>query len=193
MRAAVALCTCLALLSCSRAKPTPKPISSASESFGPRAELVLPFPVLSGPELLEKIRSSGGKGVVVNVWASWCDPCRDELPLFEKVAPHLEKLGVPIWLVNVDEADALPAAHTMLQSLHIERPTFAAAPPLSDFKPALDPNWRGAIPVSFLFDTTGKLRYAWPGEVFENELVPIVEGFAAGKHIDGTANFGQKP
>lgn len=193
MRAAVVLCSCLALLSCLRSKPSPKPSASASESFGPRAELVPSFAVLSGPELLEKIRSSGQKGVIVNVWASWCDPCRDELPLFEKVAPRLEQLGVPIWLVNVDESEALPAARALLQELHVARPTFAAAPPLSEFKPALDPNWRGAIPVSFLFDATGKLRYAWPGEVFENELVPIVEGFAAGKHIDGTANFGQKP
>jgi hypothetical protein len=49
------------------------------------------------------------------------------------------------------------------------------------------------IPVSFLFDATGKLRYFWPGEVYEKELVPIVEGFVAGRHIDGTANFGLAP
>ncbi|MEI9949434.1 MAG: hypothetical protein WDO74_10730 [Pseudomonadota bacterium] len=49
------------------------------------------------------------------------------------------------------------------------------------------------IPVSFLFDATGKLRYFWAGEVYEKELVPIVEGFAAGKHIDGVSDFGLAP
>ena len=49
------------------------------------------------------------------------------------------------------------------------------------------------IPASFLFDAAGKLRYFWAGEVYEKELLPIVEGFLAGKHIDGTSDFGNAP
>jgi hypothetical protein len=49
------------------------------------------------------------------------------------------------------------------------------------------------IPASFLFDSTGKLRYFWAGEVYEKELLPVVEGFLRGKDIDGTSDFGNAP
>ena len=180
---------------------------SALESAGPRAELLpsVPsaeasdpgagekMPIVDGPALLQKIRDSGQKGVVVNAWASWCDSCTEELPMLARVAPHLAALGVPIWLVSVDAPEGFPAAQALLDSLHIELPRFAAEPPLQDFKRAMNPKWPGMIPVSFLFDGSGKLRYFWAGEVFEQELLPVVEGFAAGKHIDGMSDFGLAP
>ena len=113
--------------------------------------------------------------------------------MLARVAPKLSALGVPIWLVSVDDPDGYSAAKGVLESLHVELPSFAAAPPLQAFKLAMNPKWPGMIPVSFLFDTTGKLRYFWAGEVYEKELVPIVEGFAAGKHIDGVSDFGLAP
>jgi thiol-disulfide isomerase/thioredoxin len=199
-------------VACSRPaqKKSPAPGSSAATSeaaaFGPRvladgsaASNVVAeppsagLPIVDAPALLQKIRDSGQRGVVVNAWASWCDPCRDELPMLARVAPKLAAQGVPIWLVSVDDPDGFAAAHALLESLHIALPSFAAAPPLSDFKAGVNPHWPGMIPVSFLFDATGTLRYFWPGEVYEKELVPIVEGFVAGKHIDGTANFGLAP
>lgn len=185
--------------------------ASGVPAFGPRADLapqtelgqsaaasaepapLPPLPVVDASGLLQKIRASGHRGVVVNAWASWCDPCRDELPMLARVAPQLAAQGVPIWLVSVDDPDSFAAAQALLEQLHITLPAFAAAPPLQEFKAVLNPNWPGMIPVSFLFDRTGKLRYFWPGEVYEKELLPIVSGFVAGKHIDGTANFGLAP
>jgi len=163
--------------------------TDASAATPPAAAL----PIVDAATLLQKIRDSGQRGVVINVWASWCDPCREELPMLARVAPKLAARGVPIWLVSVDDPDGFAAAKALLDSLHIALPAFAAAPPLQDFKAAVNPKWPGMIPVSFLFDATGKLRYFWPGEVYEKELLPIVEGFVAGKHIDGTANFGFAP
>jgi len=193
-------------LACSRnknARRTPSAAVDSATAFGPRADLVAsaeasaaparPLPVVDGQTLLDKIRASGHKGVVVNAWASWCDPCREELPMLARVAPKLAAQGVPIWLVSVDDPDGFSAAKELLESLHIELPSFAAAPPLQAFKIALNPKWPGMIPVSFLFDATGKLRYFWAGEVYEKELVPIVEGFVAGKHIDGVSDFGLAP
>lgn len=196
-------------LACSRAPRSEQrsstPLGSAT-ALGPRVELVpsvgpseasggatAGLPVVDGPTLLEKIRASGQRGVVVNAWASWCDSCRHELPMLARVAPKLAALGVPIWLVSVDDPEGFPAAQALLAALHVELPTFAAAPPLADFKSALNPRWPGMIPVSFLFDGAGKLRYFWAGEVYEKELLPIVLGFAAGKAIDGVSDFGLAP
>jgi thiol-disulfide isomerase/thioredoxin len=182
---------------CGRSKSsrsTPSSSSDSATAFGPRADLVpSALPVVDGAALLEKIRQSGHKGVVVNAWASWCDPCREELPMLARVAPKLAAQGVPIWLVSVDDPDGYAAAKGVLDALHVELPSFAAAPPLQAFKMAMNPKWPGMIPVSFLFDSAGKLRYFWAGEVYEKELVPVVEGFAAGKHIDGVSDFAHAP
>ena len=181
------------------------PPAESAVAAGPRAELVpnseVPvaeapssaLPVVDGPALLQKIRDSGHKGVLINAWASWCDSCTEELPMLARVAPQLAALGVPVWLVSVDDPEGFPAAKALLESLKVDLPSLGAAPPLQDFKVALNPKWPGMIPVSFLFDSTGKLRYFWAGEVYEKELVPVVEGFAAGKHIDGVSDFGLAP
>jgi thiol-disulfide isomerase/thioredoxin len=200
----------LCALGCSRNRASSQRAVAKSEpaldlAAGPLAELVpggasvpsaapgSPLAVIDGPTLLQKIRVSGNKGVVVNAYASWCDPCQHELPMLGRVGPQLSAKGVPIWLVSVDDPDGFSAAKTLLETLHVELPSFAAAPPLQAFKLALNPKWPGMIPVSFLFDATGKLRYFWAGEVYEKELVPVVEGFLAGKHIDGVSDFGTAP
>jgi thiol-disulfide isomerase/thioredoxin len=211
----------ISTLACSRNERTSQqsalPAASQDPAFGPLAELSpsaatsagdaapamsavpaalpsqSPLPVVDGATLLQKIRDSGHKGVVVNAWASWCDPCQHELPMLNHVGPRLAAKGVPIWLVSVDNPDTFSAAKAFLDSLHVKLQSFAAAPPLQAFKVALNPKWPGMIPVSFLFDKTGKLRYFWAGEVFEKELVPVVEGFVAGKHIDGVSDFGLAP
>jgi len=187
-----------------RAQPSPAepnaqaplgPIADPSSEppVGPVAELGSALPVIAGEALIERIRHSGSKGVIVTAFASWCDPCREELPLLETAAAKIANRGVPIWVVSMDEPDAVPAAKALLDSLRITLPAFAAAPPLQAFKLALNPRWPGMIPASFLFDATGKLRYFWAGEVYEKELLPVVEGFLAGKHIDGTSDFGNAP
>ncbi len=207
---ATGLFTFIEIVACSRnetpsARTQPRPLPRTA--LGPLAELA-PYdaaapppvassrsalPLVDGPGLLELIRASGHKGVVVNAWASWCDPCRHELPMLSRLSARLAKQGVPIWLVSVDEPESLPAAKAVLDSLHVELTSLGAAPPLQAFKVALNPKWPGMIPVSFLFDATGKLRYFWAGEMYENELVPVVDGFVAGKSIDGVSHFGLAP
>ena len=51
-----------------------------------------PAPAISGPTLEGKTFASsalGGKPMVINFWASWCDPCREEAPLFRELAVKL--------------------------------------------------------------------------------------------------------
>jgi thiol-disulfide isomerase/thioredoxin len=162
-------------------------------ALGPRVEPSSALPVVTGEALLARIRQSGSKAVIVTAFASWCDPCREELPLLNAAAAKIAGRGVPIWVVSMDEPAAVPDAKALLDSLHVSLPSFAAAPPLEAFKQAINPRWPGMIPASFLFDATGKLHYFWAGEVYEKELLPVVEGFLAGKPIDGTSDFGNAP
>ncbi|MDZ4676662.1 MAG: TlpA disulfide reductase family protein [Oligoflexia bacterium] len=48
-----------------------------------------------------------GKVVIVNFWASWCEPCKKELPLFNKIHHELSKQGLVIIAVNEDDEESV--------------------------------------------------------------------------------------
>jgi thiol-disulfide isomerase/thioredoxin len=50
-----------------------------------------------------KLSSLRGKVVLLDFWASWCEPCKKELPLLSQLAPRLKQKGVEIVAVNIDD------------------------------------------------------------------------------------------
>jgi peroxiredoxin len=56
---------------------------------------------LSGAPL--KLSSLRGKVVLLDFWASWCEPCKKELPLLARMAPRLRARGIEIVAVNIDD------------------------------------------------------------------------------------------
>jgi cytochrome c biogenesis protein CcmG, thiol:disulfide interchange protein DsbE len=50
-----------------------------------------------------KLSQLRGKVVLLDFWASWCEPCKKELPILAKMAPRLREKGVEIVAVNIDE------------------------------------------------------------------------------------------
>lgn len=143
--------------------------------------------------LLDQIRATRAKATLVNVWASWCGSCKHELPMLQKVTTELAAQGVKLLLVSVDEPEQEHKAVELLGELGFEEPGFVALRPLGPFKKAMNPNWPGMIPATFLFDSDAQLRYYWGGEAFESELRPVVEGFLRGDRIDGEASYKVAP
>ena len=68
-----------------------------------------------------KLEALKGHGVVVNDWASWCEPCRQELPLFGRTAA---KLGKRVAFLGVDAQDNQAAARTFLGERPLPYPSF---------------------------------------------------------------------
>jgi thiol-disulfide isomerase/thioredoxin len=148
---------------------------------------------VDGPELLQRIQNSASKGVLVNVWASWCGPCKQELPLLIGLARALEAEGIGLMLVSVDDEKGRPSAVAALHELAAAPPGYIVRGRLGPFKRALSPDWKGAVPSTFLFDASAKLRYFWPGPVLEQEVAPIVEAFLAGQPLEGPARVEHEP
>jgi thiol-disulfide isomerase/thioredoxin len=140
---------------------------------------------VNAAQLQQLIRSSGKRGALVNVWASWCGSCRDEIPMLLQVRDALPPDQLDFLFVSADEPTAYGAAVEQLRALHGPLPTLAVAGSIGAFKAALRPDWHGAIPATFLFDATAKLRYFWEGPMLEQEITPILQGFLAGQTIDG--------
>jgi thiol-disulfide isomerase/thioredoxin len=64
----------------------------------------LQLPSLDGPNW--SLASAKGKPVLLNFWASWCPPCRDEMPSLELLATRHEAQGLQVLAINFRETDA---------------------------------------------------------------------------------------
>jgi thiol-disulfide isomerase/thioredoxin len=108
-----------------------------------------------------------GKVVLVDIWASWCAPCKEEMPMLDDMAARLKHKGVEIIAVSVDEQRA--SAMTFLKS----RPRWSltlAHDPQGKVPELLQPS---KMPTSYIVDTHGILRYVNAG--FERSDARLME------------------
>lgn len=145
--------------------------------------------IVDAAGLRAQIAASGHKAVIVNVWASWCGPCRRELPMLQALAMNLAPREVGVFFVSVDDGEHAPDAARLLRDSGISHGTYIVGGSLEAFKAAIHPRWPGMIPATFLFDGAGKMRYFWGGPVYESDILPVVDGFLAGRNIDGEADL----
>jgi cytochrome c biogenesis protein CcmG, thiol:disulfide interchange protein DsbE len=130
------------------------------------------LPVLGGPGE-GSIADYRGRWVLVNLWASWCVPCRQEAPELDDFAKRYRKRGVSVLGINVQDNsdDALAflrdngVAYRQLRSVGDERSAAFGST---------------GVPENFLVDPRGRLALIWRGPVdqrfLEQEVVPILEG-----------------
>ena len=64
-----------------------------------------------------------GRVVVVNFWASWCVPCREEMPALEQVSKGYAEAGRPVTVIGVDASDDRSAAARFLADVGVTYPT----------------------------------------------------------------------
>lgn len=132
------------------AAPAEPSESTVAEAFGigePAPPLVLP---LVGGDTIDLV-SLRGKPVWVNFMATWCAPCRDELPLMAGFAARYEDTGLVILAVDVREDEA--AVQTFFQDLNIFFPVGL------DKDGKAQAEWGAvALPVHFWMDADGIVR-----------------------------------
>jgi len=136
------------------------------------------------------IRASDAKFTLLNFWASWCGPCRQEFPMLIGLSANLEARGLRILFVSLDEPESIPVALEFAQENGLKLPIIVAERPISALKTAIHPGWPGMLPVSFLFDKAGTLKHYWGGPVLEHELLPVLEKALSGQDVSGETHFG---
>ena len=108
-----------------------------------------------------------GKVVLVDIWASWCAPCMEEMPLLDDMAMRLRKKGVEIIAVSVDEDKQ--SAQTFLSSRESWSLT-VAHDPKGKLPEVLQPS---KMPTSYVVDSEGIIRYI--NEGFERKDLKTIE------------------
>jgi thiol-disulfide isomerase/thioredoxin len=132
-------------------------------------ELVIK-PVSAG-ELIEAVRASDAEVVVVNFWASWCVPCREEFPEFVRYGREVDPGDVRIEFVTVDFEEDLPHAAQFLREHGVGGTTFVKNGREGRFIDEINPDWTGAIPATAVFDGDGNRLAFWEGKVTYDQLV----------------------
>lgn len=103
---------------------------------------------------LEKIIAESKTPLIVNFWATWCQPCIEEIPYFlEEIKDH-RKDSLTILLVSLDFKDAFPG---QISSFAKKRKMTVPIVWLNEtnadyFCPKIDAKWSGAIPATLFID-----------------------------------------
>jgi cytochrome c biogenesis protein CcmG/thiol:disulfide interchange protein DsbE len=138
---------------------------------GKRQEVGDPMPELQFARLDGRgdirLAALKGKVVLLDIWASWCVPCKEEMPLLDEMAGRLHRRGVEIIAVSVDEDRASAEA-------------FAGTRPRWTLTLAHDPQGRvpdllqpAKMPTSYVIDGAGVVRAINSG--FDRADAPRIE------------------
>jgi len=114
------------------------------------------LPLLAGGE--GSLADWRGKPVIVNFWASWCDPCKDEAPLMERAHARLEAKGGTVLGVTVD--DATEDSQAFMREYGLSFPS------LRDVEGELGEDFgTTGVPESFAVDREGRVVAISRGQV----------------------------
>lgn len=119
-----------------------------------------PAPVFSRVELHGKkidLADYRGKVILLNFWATWCAPCRVELPRFSSWQTSYEKQGLQVLAVSMDDNEALTRG--VVQKLRLSFPVMMGDAKLGDLYGGIF-----GFPVTFLIDRKGIIRQRIEGE-----------------------------
>ena len=127
------------------------------------------LPLLENPQRRLQTDTLRGQVWLLNVWASWCAPCREELPVLQDAA---RRDGVLLYGRNYKDQDE--AARTMLRR---HGNPYRASAVDGDGRIGIDYGVYG-VPETFVIDREGRIRWRHPGpvtlEIWRNELMPLV-------------------
>ena len=118
----------------------------------------------------ESITLSGlrGQAVLLNIWASWCSPCRAEMPALQHIYQERASQGFVVLAVNATNQDELKAAMAFANEIGLSFPI------LFDHKGEVSKLYQiQALPTSFFIDKEGIIQEVVIGGVMSNALLTI--------------------
>ncbi len=130
-----------------------------------------------------------GKPLLMNVWATWCAPCVEEFPDLERLHRTYGPEGLDVVVVSIDYEDEVTSkVIPFLRKMDATMPAYINAfPKPTELIEALDPDWSGAVPATFMFDQKGNRVRSVIGKQsykeFEALVLPFLADRSSGKRV----------
>lgn len=116
--------------------------------------------LLSYDQLQQRVEKGKDTTYVVNFWATWCGPCVEELPYFEKLQKENINKPVKVILMSLDyksklKSEVIPFVkkHKLKTEVYVTN-----TPDLQTFIDQVDKSWSGALPGTLFINTEKKVR-----------------------------------
>lgn len=122
------------------------------------------------------VAASKGKVVLVNFWATYCVPCRKEMPQLVALEAKLRARGFQFVTISADEPEQQGAAGIFLDKIKVPAPVYIRRAKDDDkFVGLVDPKWNGALPALFLYDRQGRKVRSFFGEANLSVVTAAIE------------------
>ena len=154
-------------------------VSSGATKHQLAPDFTLPTP--DGRDL--QLSSYRGKVVLLDFWATWCDPCREEFPDLVKVDSDYRNKGLNFIAISLDDiTDIKTAVPKFLTEMKAEMPVVLLN--VNDPEPAIkavDAAWDGQLPATFLYDKDGHVVFRHFGRIKPEELRAAIDKAVSSK------------
>src|SRR4051812_965351 len=132
-----------------------------------------PMRVLDAKSIVSEVKNSKAKLKVVNLWASWCAPCREELPNFAKAEKNSK--DVEFFYVSGDEDKDEAAAQSFIESSGVKGVRFRLKPIDEQAFHEFSPFWSGSLPTTVVY--SGQMQTDIISEGFGYEVLSKLIAF----------------
>ncbi|MBX3023043.1 MAG: TlpA family protein disulfide reductase [Bdellovibrionales bacterium] len=132
-------------------------------------------------QILDYARSLNSPLVLINFWASWCEPCKVEFPHLISLQKEFAPLGLKVVFISVDDPADLMAAEAFLKEQSVAPPTFYKGNQSLNFVTKIYPQWTGAVPATVLLGSDLQVLEGWEGETSLKSFQERVK-----RHLKGT-------
>lgn len=117
-----------------------------------------------------------GKIVLVDFWATWCVPCRAEMPQLVKLSEKLRGKGLDFVTVSADAPEQEAAAFKVLMQDSVAAPFYIKKAADDDkFYNLVDAKWSGEMPAIFIYDRNGKRIRSFLGETPVKDIEAAIQ------------------
>ena len=127
------------------------------------------------PALKSLLGAGAGRArpLLVNFWATWCVPCREEMPDLVKLREQYDESRLDFVLVSLDDPSdidkAVPEFLAEQRASHLTSYLLRAADESGAIN-LVDPSWSGELPATFLYDRSGGVVFKHKGRIKPAEL-----------------------
>lgn len=131
--------------------------------------------LIDWPGLRKEMEARKGTIVILNFWATWCAPCREEFPDLVRYARE-QAARVSLVTVSLDDPGTIDGSvKPFLREMKAPGVAFVKGPGDPDaFINGVDPEWSGVLPATFIHDATGRRVHAVREPVSYAKLVDLV-------------------